>query len=225
MSFLIGFAGSLLAAVVFTVVASVVSKKARWVLATTLGRMINVDIEFVFPNKAEAEADVKREVERSRQVRLLTGRGNELQRGTFETLLSKGRAGGSRQFEVLLPDYRSTEGQESWIQKREQELATFDPAYGHGLLSSDVEKNVTYLKGYIGSGALTLKLYDYPNIGRILLTERAAYLTPYCSYRHGREDPVVKLRRGGELYAFLERIYDSVSGAAERVLGSEDSSG
>ena len=60
MSFLIGFAGSLLAAVVFTAVASLVSKKARWVLAAALGRMINVDIEFVFPNKAEAEADVKR---------------------------------------------------------------------------------------------------------------------------------------------------------------------
>jgi hypothetical protein len=179
--------------------------------------MINIDVEFLFPTKAEAEKDVKREVERSRRVRLLTGRGNELQRGTFEDLLGKRRAKNHARFEILLPAYGNGKGHDYWVDRREAELAAFDQAFGRGALAADIERNVRYLAGYLNSGDVTVALYSFPQIGRILLTDRAAFLTPYRSGTHGREDPVIKYRRGGEMYAFLERLYEEIASASSPV--------
>jgi len=214
--FLIGFASSLTAALAFAVGLTLVSKEARWLLTAALGRMLNIDVEYVFPTKAEAESDIKREVQRSRRVRFLTGRGNELQRGTFEALLGKRPAKNHAHFDILLPAYGNGAGRNHWVERREAELAAFDPAFGRGTLASAIEKNVSYLTGYLNSD-VTVALYDYPHIGRILLTDRAAFLTPYHPGTHGREDPVIKFRRGGEMYAFLERLYEEIASGATRV--------
>jgi hypothetical protein len=215
---LIGFAASLTAAVAFAVGVTLVSKEARWLLTAALGRMLNIDVEYVFPTKAEAEADIKREVKRSGHVRLLTGRGNELQRGTFEALLGKRQQNDHTRFEILLPTYGSETGHDYWVDRREGELAVFDPAFGRGTLAADIERNVRYLTGYLNGGDVTVSLYSFPQIGRILLTDRAAFLTPYRSGTHGREDPVIKFRRGGEMYSFLERLYGEIASASSKVV-------
>jgi hypothetical protein len=219
-SLLVGFVGSLAAAVVFAVVLTLVSKEARWLLTAALGRMLNIDVESVFPSRAESESDIKREVQRSHNVRLLTGRGNELQRGTFEALLGKRPAHNHARFHILLPAFGDAIRRDPWVERREAELAAFDPAFGNGTLAAAIEKNVKYLTGYLKSGDVSVALYSYPHIGRILLTDRAAYFTPYHSTTHGQDDPVMKFRRGGEMYAFLERLYDEIASAATSVRAS-----
>src|SRR6267378_4009484 len=73
----------LIAGILLIAIGGLLSRKARWVSTAALGRLLDVDVEYVFRNKREADEDLQREIKRSTFIYLLTGRGNELQRETF----------------------------------------------------------------------------------------------------------------------------------------------
>lgn len=196
--------GEILAAPLLIVLGGLLSRKVRWVLTATLGRILNVDVEYVFRNKREADEDIREEIDRAGFVYLLTGRGNELQRETFAKALAA-----KDEFKILLPATTEPEGLTDWTAQREAEIAAIDPAFGRGILRNQIETTASYLQPYILRGAVELKRYNYPHIGRILITDRAAYFTPYRKAAHGRDSNIIKYRRG-EMYDSLFRLFDQL---------------
>src|SRR5690349_8458257 len=78
----------LVAGVLLILLTGLLSKKARWVLTGVFGRMLDIDIDYVFRRKEEADSDIRDEISRSSFLYLLTGRGSELQRETFADALT-----------------------------------------------------------------------------------------------------------------------------------------
>ena len=194
----------LIAAALLVLLGGFVSRRLRWVLTIVLGSILGIDIEYVFRNKSQADDDIRNEISHSSFLYLLTGRGNELQRDTFKQALS-----GVSEFKILLPVASVPHGVVDWTAEREQEMARIDPAFGTGILPKQIETNAEFLKGYVNSGTVQLKRFNYPHIGRILITDRAAYFTPYRQGSHGRDSDIIKYRRG-EMYDCLMRLFNQL---------------
>jgi hypothetical protein len=206
--FIITILAELVAVVLLAIVGGFFSKKFRWVLTVIFGRLLDIDVEHVFRNKREAREDIHDEIDHASFIDLLTGRGNELQRDTFAGVLT---ATPKRvRFRILVPEGQSLDGQANWTLQREKELAAIDPAYGNGILPKQIETNVNFVSSYLSAGNVELKRFNYPHIGRILITDRVAYFTPYQRDAHGRSSRIIKYRRGGEMYNFLARLFDQL---------------
>jgi hypothetical protein len=204
---------SLLAGIILVLITAVASERARWVLTGLLGRLLDVDVDAVFPDKTVAQADVQREIKRARYVDILSGRGSELQRDTFDALFLNRPADRSVRVRILLPKTIAAAGEHDWTLQRETELSQFDGAFGKGLLREQIDANVRFFQEYVASGKVELRRFQYPHIGRIVLTDRCAYYTPYRADRHGRDCPVYKFRRG-DFHDNLQRLFDQLWGAS-----------
>jgi hypothetical protein len=203
---------SLFASVLFVALAWAFSKTARRFVRGLAAHLLHLDVEEVFANSREAAHDIKRELGRAREVSILTGRGSELQRDSFEELLLRCRARRCR-CRILLPRLDVPTGEPDWITDREEEIQVFDSAFGTGLLRRQIAATYDYLAPLSVAGHLEVRGYDVPHIGRIVATERVLYLTPYSADRHGRESPVIKYRRG-ETYDVLIRLMDKLWAAS-----------
>lgn len=207
MTFLWDIGVSLVASAMFVILAWALSKTARSLLRSTAAHLLHLDVEEVFSNSREAAGDVRRELRRAREVTILTSRGAELQRETFEELLRQCHAGRSR-CRVLLPQLDVPAGVTAWIDDREAECQGFDVAFGNGLLRRQVAATYDFLRP-LTTGQVEVRGYNIPHFGRVIATERVVYLTPYRPDRHGRESPVIKYRRG-ETYDVLTRLIDKL---------------
>lgn len=206
----VGVISSLIAASLFVGVAALLSRAARWVLTGILGRLLDIDIEIVFSSPREAASDVTRSLMRSSRVDLLTARGSELQRETFAPFFKTLASSTACSLRVLLPSPLPSQPQHvvDWLARREDEVKLFDPAYGKGLLSSQIQTTILYLENFTDRVNVETRVHRLPLIGRILLTDDCAYLTPYSRFGHSRESHVIKYRRGGDMYEFLGRIFE-----------------
>lgn len=210
MSFLESVLASILAGILLILLGGFFSQTARWVFTSIFGRILEIDIEFVFRNPRDASQDIVKDLSRASSIRLFTGRGNELQRETFSEAFARLEKGGISEFKVLLPAYSPSSEEPDWIDQREEELAEFDSAYGTGLLRTQIATNVNFLANHVSKNKLELRFYQYPHIGRILITDRVAYFTPYRKDAHGRDCRVIKYRRGGDTYEVLARLFDQL---------------
>jgi hypothetical protein len=207
--FVITILAEIVAGFFLIILGGFLSQKARWVLTATLGRLLDIDVEYAFRSKREADEDLRHEIGRAAFVYLLTGRGNELQRETFEKAFDFDPQGWGPRFRILLPKARP-DAQPDWTAQREAELAIFDKAYGNGVLPNQIETTAKFLEAHIATGKVELKYFNYPHIGRILITDRVSYFTPYRSEAHGRDSRVIKYRRGGEMYDFFLRLFNQL---------------
>lgn len=214
MSFLLNFSASFLAGVLLLLATALVSERARWVLTGVLGRLLDVDIDAVFTNKQSAESDVRRELARATAVSVLTGRGNEFQRNTFDPLFVGRPANKVLHVRILLPKTELSEGEYDWVSQRESELARFDRAFGRDLLREQIEANTTFLRPYVAAGQVELARFSAPHIARIIITDRCAFYTPYRQDSHGRDSPIFKYRRG-ELYDNFVRLFNQLWTASQ----------
>jgi len=208
LNFVLGIIASMVAGVVLLGATALVSERARWVLTATLGRLLDIDVDYVFKSQRAAADDVKNEIMRAKEILLLTGRGNELQRETFADLYQA--PPGRRQVRVLLPRTVVPPGEADWTAQREQELANFDTAYGTGILKHQIDTTAMFLEPHVKSGLLEMRRFDSPHLGRIMITDRCAYLTLYRRDAHGRDSCVIKYRRGGDTYEWLRRLFDQL---------------
>lgn len=191
----------------FLLLVWVVSRTARQATRLVAIRLLGLDVEETFHDSGAAAADLRAELDRAPWVAVLTSRGNDLQREVFSATLRAGRSGAKR-VRILLPDPDS-DREPCWIDDREEEIKTFDHAYGNGLLREQIRQNITFLEGYRNPGSLDLRFYNLPHVGRIVLTDRVAYLTRYQSNRHGHSTPIKKYRRG-DMYDYLSRSVELV---------------
>jgi hypothetical protein len=205
--FWIGVASSIVASALFLVLASVTSSKVRRGAARVVAWLARSDLIWTYKTKIEATEEYTREILRSRQVRLLSGRGNELQRDVFAMILG-GRSPVAPTIKVILPDPTAAANPRSWLSQREAELRRFDASYGTGTLSAQIGNSIRFLGSAVNADRAEVRVTDFPHVVRILLTDNRAYVNSYPASAHGRESPVTVFLRGGPTYAQLERIFE-----------------
>ncbi len=214
-SFFINVLASVVGTVVVIATAGVVSTRVRRLFTALTTSWLGLDVEYVFKNEDDARKDLNEELLRARNILILASRGNELQRPTFSPIFLASADRRYASVRVLLPATELPDGTYDWIAQREQEAATFDPAYGNGLLRQLVNANVQFLQPHTQTGRIDLRRFNSPHTGRLVLTERYAYYTPYRADAHGRESQVYKFRRGGEMYDNLYRWFEQLWRAGE----------
>jgi hypothetical protein len=204
--FLLNVAASLVAAVLFVVLASWQSRVVRKILTAFASAALGVDLRLVYRNGDEAARDIKEHLARSENVRILTGRGNEFQRHLYADLLNRTHAG-VVMAKVLIPQTDvEFVCRTDWVSQRENELQPIDAAFDDGALRRQIEQNVMFLDPYLGAG-FQLRRYDYPHFGRLIITDESLFLTPYSAYRHGRDCAVLHFGRG-DIYDLFSRLFD-----------------
>lgn len=208
MTFAESVLASIVAGLLVLAVAGVVSDRVRQALTAAFSRMVGADIERVFPTPRHAADDVRTELARSQHVALLTGRGNELQREVFAAVLAVEGRTRTRTVRILLPCTEHASSGTNWVADREAELAAFDPAFGDGVLTAQIRTTAGFLKPLAKVGRVSVRRYDLPHFGRILLTDRCVYLTLYRADAHSRDCKVVKYGRAGEMYDSLARFFE-----------------
>jgi hypothetical protein len=217
LSFLInGVLASIIGSITLIIFGGLFSRNLRWLLTGVLGRLLDVDIEYVFRSKSDADEDILKELEKASFVYLMTGRGNDIQRGLFDKVLHQKPRGRLSEVKILLPLPRKSSSTD-WIAQRENELATFDPAFGRGVLRHQIEMTIKYLENYVSSGGIELRLFDSPHIGRIIITDRVVYFTPYLAHAHGKDCRVVKHRRGSDFYDCFSRLFHQLWDVSQSV--------
>jgi hypothetical protein len=205
----LGIVSSLIAAVLFVTIAGLLSQAARWILTGLLGRLLGVDIEIVFRSPREAADDVSETLLKSTRVDLLTGRGSELQRETFSDFFNMLSASSACNLRVALPAIDQDSRAIDWVARREEEVKAFDPTYRKGgLLRSQIKATLNFLESFSERQNVQVRLFSSPLIGRIIITESCAYLTPYSRLAHSRNSRVIKYRRGGDMYEFLSKLFE-----------------
>ncbi|MCK5051939.1 MAG: hypothetical protein KAS53_09470 [Candidatus Cloacimonetes bacterium] len=206
-NFLLSVSASLFAGILLIIIVSKTSDKAKWVLIGILGRLTNSDLDFVYENKKASISEIEKEIKRANEIFIYASRGNELHRETFESIFMNKPKGRKVIIKILLPDSLKKADSNDWISQRENELKKFDKSHGNGLFRSQITSNIEFLKCYVESNELELRLYDYPHTGRILITDKFLYFTPYSKETHGRNNSVYKFKRGGEMYSNMKRYF------------------
>jgi hypothetical protein len=131
---------------------------------------------------------------RARWVKVLAGRGNELTRDNFRSLWQDVSAR-LESIQILLPDPGITAN--SCLADREAELREWDPGYRVGLLAQQVGANIEYISAVASRRPnLELRLYNLPNICRIVLTTRSptSPLTPLATMQATPRAPSIATR-------------------------------
>lgn len=208
MTFVESVLASIVAGFVLLAVAGVVSDRVRQALTAAFGRMVGADVERVFPTPRHAADDVRTELARAHHVALFTGRGNELQREVFAAVLGIDGPSRTRTVRILLPCTEHGSSGTDWMRDREAEVAAFDPAFGDGVLAAQIRTTAGFLKPLTEAGRVSVRRYNLPHVGRILLTDRCVYLTLYRADAHSRDCKVVKYGRAGEMYDALARFFE-----------------
>ena len=159
-----------------------------------------------YARQSQANLDLGADLAKARWVKVLTGRGNELTRDSFRLLWREKPAAAVESVQILLPDpYIATC---SYLADREAEIRKYDSGYETGLLAQQVKSNIRYVST-ISSRCrnVELRLYNLPNVCRIILTDQVAYLTTYTASEHGRNAPCTVYRHPGSMYEFASRIF------------------
>ncbi|MBV2365866.1 hypothetical protein ACFPZ0_06350 [Streptomonospora nanhaiensis] len=205
--FLLGLASSLATTALVAAVGWLLSRRARRLVLRLLGRATGLGVERVYRTQRSASTDIAADIPRGEWLRVLAGRGGELTRETFQPLWT-GTEWPLRAVEILLPDPEP--GRDTWLAAREDELRARDPGFRPGLLGEQVRLNAAYLaEAAKGRDHCEIRFYNLPNLFRVVMTDKVAYLTLYLSTAHGRNSPCIVARRPGHLYDFAARVFAS----------------
>ncbi|MFD9257932.1 hypothetical protein [Streptomyces sp. NPDC059538] len=204
--FLFAILSSLAASAVLLVLGLLRGARPVWWLVAACSRYTGTGLGRVYRQQSSAEQDLARDLRRARWVKVLAGRGNVLTREVFSPVWSESVCPQSVQ--ILLPDPDPRE--DSWLDRRSQEVSRFDPGFTGDLLRSQVRTNIDYLAGVTRArNGVELRTFNLPNNCRVIATDRAAYLTFYGASAHGRNSPCLYARAPGVLYTAALRQFDA----------------
>ena len=102
---------------------------------------------------------------------------------------------------ILLPDTSDNK----WIKIRTSEVSASGVGYTEKAFIGAIESNIEFLYTY--KGLIKIKLYDYIHIGRIVLTDRVAYFSPYLVSTYGEDVPVYKYTVNSTKYNWIMRLF------------------
>jgi hypothetical protein len=204
-SFLLGVISSIVASIIVLTVGWAVSVNTRRWIAQLLGRFTGFGLFALFARQADASSELVGAVGDARWVWIYAARGNELVSGTLDSLWD--RVSTIEEVRIVLPDPQQTDSR-SWLTHHEEEAAKYDPGFGSNLLSRQVQSNIEYLRERTKLFAnVQVRTAEFPTVARIVLTDRASFLTLYSSAKHGRDAPCVVARSPSPLYDFSHRLF------------------
>jgi hypothetical protein len=206
-AFLVGVLSSIIASCLLVIAGWFGSHRIRKILTKMLSRLVGVDIEQRFATQREAAGELVTAINKAREIDIFVGRGSELTRSTFDRLWNE-QGSRLRQVRILIPD-PEVSGLGSWFSDRELEMASHDRAYGDNLIAEQVKANIRYVARMVaGRPEFEVRLYDFPHLGRIIITDRVSFLTTYTDRQHGSASPCLMFNNKGPLYDFCKRIFD-----------------
>ncbi|NEQ52874.1 MAG: hypothetical protein F6K11_22500 [Leptolyngbya sp. SIO3F4] len=205
-----GVLASILGSFLLLILGGFFSHYARWLLTGLFGRILDIDIEYVFRSKSEADKEIEKEISKASFIYVMLGRGYDFQRELFIKSSYQNRPRKLTDFKVLLPDPYSDETESNWIEQREKELANAVPAFGKGLLRQQIKTTISFLESYVKQNYIELRLFNFPHLGFLLITDRVAYFSPYSTHQENWKCRVIQHRRGGDFYEFFVRLFFQV---------------
>lgn len=199
--FVIGVLSSLAATVVTVLAGWLGSRRMRQWSVTVLSKITGVGIQRVCASQQVANMSLGADLARARWVKVLAGRGNELTRDSFRQAWH-----GLESVQILLPDPRRRT--DSFLADREAEIRRHDPGYKRGLLASQIRSNVEYVATVKSKRKnVELRLFDFQNVCRIIITDRVAYFTSYAAGEHARNAPCLVFSHPGPMYDYALRLF------------------
>lgn len=204
----IGIISSLIASLIAFVLISLFSETVRRALTAVASTFLGIDVKYVFKNGRESQNSVQLSLKRSKTIKIFAGRGNEFQ-GSFYLPLLEANEKVKKDIKILLPDIYNQPRSMDWIAYREDELSKVDHAFGKGILKTQIAATFGFLHKYLESKILDLRCYNYPHIGRIIITDDSVFFTPYSAVLHGRDSQVYQYVRG-EMYDYYIRFFDMI---------------
>jgi hypothetical protein len=210
--FILGIVSSLAATALTVTAGWLTSRRMRHWPLIILSAMTGLGIRRSYPKQSLANIDLGGDLAKARWIRVLAGRGNELTRDSFRAVWQQADTR-LESVQILLPDPYLTAG--SYLADREAEILKYDLGYRPGLLAQQVISNIEYISAITSNSAnVELRLYNLPNICRIILTDQVAYVTTYAADEHGRNAPCVVYRHPGTMYEFAFRLFSVAWNAA-----------
>lgn len=206
-AFIVGVISALAASALLAAAGWAATPRTRRLFIRRMNQVTGSDVEAVFESQEAANDTLQAELRRARRVDILAGRGYEFLRETF-TPLWQNNGRNYEKIRILLPDPERS-GPGTWFADRQNEVAQHDPAYKDGLLVQQVRANLAFLAHQATSNPkIELRVYDFPHLGRVISTDRAAFLTPYNPNSHGRSSPTILLHSPGPIYDLATRIFE-----------------
>lgn len=216
-NFILGVVSSLVATAITVIGGLVGLHRMRRLPVAALSRFTGLGIRQIYREQKVANVDLGKDLSRARWVKVLAGRGNELTRDSFRVVWE---GAGSRldSVQVLLPNPNVGSG--SFLAAREAEIRRLDAGFRPGLLAQQVQANIEYISNISAQRpGVELRVFDAPNISRIILTDKVAYLTTYSNAEHGRNSPCIVFTNPGAMYDFSLRMFSVTWAHAVTLLG------
>jgi hypothetical protein len=196
--FVVDVISSLVATALTVIGGWALSKRFRRSWTALLSRIAGLQVRRVYQRQELASEDLRADLADAQWIRVLTGRGNELTRDTFRHVWA-GTTRNQQVVQVLLPDVRPGSG--AWVAKREADIRRLDPGFSDGLLEAQIRANANYVAAAVrGQGTASLRFYNMPNVYRVIITDKVAYLTLYSNAAHGRHSPCIAASRPTLMY-------------------------
>jgi hypothetical protein len=205
-AFLLGILSSLITSALLLVLSLLRASRPLWWLTAACSWFTGTGLRRVYRRQAAAEQNMSQDLARARWVKVMAGRGNILTREAFASLWSGDLSPASVQ--ILLPDPETPH--DSWLDRRSQDVARFDPGFTPDLLRSQVRTNIDYLaQAARAQRNIQLRSYNLPHTCRVIATDKVAYLTFYSDNAHGRNSPCLYARAPGLLYTIALQQFDT----------------
>ncbi|MFJ8719475.1 hypothetical protein ACIRD9_40970 [Streptomyces violaceus] len=205
-AFLLGILSSLITSALLLALSLLRASRPLWWLTAACSWFTGTGLRRVYRRQAAAEQNMSQDLARARWVKVMAGRGNILTREAFAPLWSGDASAASVQ--ILLPDPDTPD--DSWLDRRSQDVARFDPGFTPGLLRSQVRANIHYLaQAARAQRNIQLHSYNLPHTCRVIATDKVAYLTFYSDNAHGRNSPCLYARAPGLLYTIALQQFDT----------------
>ena len=176
--------------------------------------LLSTEFSGVYVTKREAESQIKDAISNSSNIRIIAGRGNELQRETYEKLFSAPHK--FTTIKILLPLPLKHREKVDWLDQREREIIAFDKSFTKNTLRGQIKINIEFVKNIANVNSnFTLKLYNVPHIGLVTITDNALFFYLLKSNGHGRDSMMFRCNVGSELYKGLTRYFDEIWRSSE----------
>lgn len=208
MSFLWNVLSSLVASLIILVAGALLARGARFKLLAIAAKVFRIEMSPAFKHQRDADDFLLKELRKAKWARIITGRGKLLESKACEPLWLRGNKR-LKAWKLLLPDPDTDAIQEGWLVKREKETLSHDETYVPGRIASQVRGVLMHVDTRANSRA-EVRLYDFPHLCRLVITDRVVLFTPYSDLVHGTESPCYLVQPPGPLYDYFVRYFDTV---------------
>lgn len=206
--FYIGISASVVGSFLFAVSVYFFSRKVRVYVFSKLNSLTLSGVEYVYPNRKSAEADICESLDKTDFVKIMSGRGHYFQADEYSNLFNYHKVY-TKGIYVMLANPYFVEGYD-WIKQREDELAKFDKSFGVDLHKKQIIGTIGFLLNHVKNKRISLKLNQHPIIGRIVITQDYLFFTPMKSGSHIRTSQTYKYNRSSDMYQHYYRLFDQV---------------